>query len=136
MKEWIVPALGTFVFWGLAAFIPKIVAEYLSPRSATIYLALGSICVTVFILFSLNFRPEVHPKGIALAVIAGVVINLGNICFLVAVSRGPVSLVAAFTALYPVLAIVLAMVILKEPINPRQGLGILFSLGAMLLVAL
>jgi transporter family protein len=135
MTEWLIPALGTFVFWGLYAFIPKIATEYIGPRSATVYLALGSICVTVLVLFSLNFRPDIHPKGIALAVIAGVFVNLGNLCFLAAVSRGPVSLVAALTALYPVLAIVLAMVFLNEPINPKQGLGILLSLGAMFLIS-
>ena len=32
--------------------------------------------------------------------------------------------------------IVLAMVILNEPITPRQGLGILLSLGALLLIAI
>jgi transporter family protein len=135
MKEWIIPALGTFVCWALSVFIPKVFAEYLSPRSAFVYQGLGAISVSIFVLFSLSFRPDMHPKGVALAVITGVIGNLGMLCFLVAVSRGPVSLIASFTALYPALAILLAKVVLNEPIALRQGLGILLALGAMLLVA-
>jgi transporter family protein len=135
MKEWIIPALGTFVCWALSVFIPKVFAEYLSPRSAFVYQGLGAISVSIFVLFSLRFRPDMHPKGVALAVITGVIGNLGMLCFLVAVSRGPVSLIVSFTALYPALAILLAKVVLNEPIAPRQGLGILLALGAMLLVA-
>lgn len=135
MKGWIIPALGTFVFWGLYAFLPKLYAEHLSPRSGIVYQGLGSLLVAVFVLFSLNSRPDVHPTGIALAVITGVLGTLGALCFLVAISRGPVSLVAAFTALAPVLTILLAKVILNDPITPRQGLGIVLAIGATLLIA-
>jgi transporter family protein len=135
MKEWIIPAIATFVFWGLYVFLQKVVAQYINPKSATVYLSLGSLSVTLVILFSLNFRPDVHPKAIAFAVVAGIFVNLGNIAFLVAVSKGPLSLVAPFTALYPAFAIVLAMVTLNEPITPRKGAGILLSLAAMLLIS-
>ena len=135
MKGWIIPALGTFVFWGLYAFLPKLYAEHLSPRSGIVYQGLGSLLVAILVLFSLNSRPDVHPQGIVLAVITGVLGSLGALCFLFAVSRGPVSLVAAFTALSPMLTILLAKVILNDPITPRQGLGIVLAIGAMLLVA-
>lgn len=61
--------------------------------------------------------------------------RLGNLCFLAAVSKGPLSLIAPLTALYPALAIVLSIVILNEPIAPRQGLGILLSLAAIVLIS-
>ena len=135
MEAWILPAVGTFVFWGLYAFLPKLAADHIGPRSATIYLALGSLAVTVVILASLKFRPEVHPQAIVLTVIAGVLVNLGNLCFLIALSRGPASLVAAFTALYPALVIVLAVVFLGESISGRQALEAVLSLVAMFLIA-
>ena len=134
MKGWLVPALGTFLFWGLYAFLPKLYQEYLSARSGIVYQGLGSLLVAILVLISLNSRPDVHPQGIALAVITGVLGTLGALAFVVALSRGPVSLVSAFTALAPVLTILLAKVILNEPITPRQGLGILLAVGAMLLI--
>ncbi len=135
MKGWIIPALGTFVFWGLYAFLPKLYEQHLNPRSSIVYQGLGSLLVALLVLFSLNSRPDVHPRGITLAVITGVLGSLGAFCFLVSVSRGPVSLVAAFTALSPVLTILLAKVILNDPITTRQGLGIVLAVVAMLLVA-
>ena len=135
MKGWIVPALGTFVFWGLYAFLPKFYEEHLSPRSGIVYQGLGSLLLAMFVLFSLNSRPDVHPRGIVLAVITGVLGSLGALCYLVAVTRGPVSLIAAFAALSPVLTILLAKVILNDPITPRQGLGIVLAIGAMVLIA-
>jgi transporter family protein len=135
MREWILPAVGTFVFWGLCAFLPKMATNYIGPRSAAVYLALGSLSVTVVILASIGFRPDVHPKAIILTVIAGMLVNVGNLCFLTALSKGPASLVAALTALYPALVIVLAMIFLGEPITARQALGVTLSLVSMFLIA-
>jgi transporter family protein len=135
VKEWILPAIGTFVFWGLYAFLPKLATGHIDPRSATVYLALGSLSVTVVILASLGFRPEVHPQAIFLTVIAGILVNLGNLCYLTALSKGPASLVAALTALYPALVIVLAMTFLGEPITRRQAVGVTLSLVSMFLIA-
>jgi len=126
MKEWVFPALGTFIFWGLWGFIPKITTKYISPKSAIVY---------IMVLYSLNFRPEINPKGFAMAITTGVFGFLGALCYLLAVSKGPVSLVVTLTALYPGLSILLAVIILNEPITLKQGVGILLALGAMLLIA-
>lgn len=134
MKEWILPAFGAFLVWGLWSFIPKITVRYISAKSAVIYEVLGGIIVAVIVLYSVNFRPDVHTKGIALGIITGVLGFLGALFFLFAVSKGPVSLVATLTALYPVISILLAIVILNEPITLKQGVGIIFALVAMVLV--
>lgn len=135
MKEWIFPALGTFIFWGFWGFIPKLTTKYISPKSAIIYEVLGGSLVAIIVLYSLNFKPEMNPKGFALAITTGLFGFLGALCYLLAVSKGPVSLVVTLTALYPVLSILLAVIILNEPITLKQGVGILLALGAMLLIA-
>jgi transporter family protein len=58
----------------------------------------------------------------------------GALCFLYAASKGPITLIAVLSALSPVIAIVLAMIFLKESITMKQGLGILLGLGAMILI--
>lgn len=135
MKEWILPSFGAFALWGLWSFIPKITVRYISPKSAIVYEVLGGMCVATLVLYSLNFRPDVHPNGVALALTTGVLGFLGALCFLFAVSEGPVSLIVSLTALYPVISIVLAICILKEPITLKQGIGIIFALTAMFLVS-
>ncbi|MFQ6024174.1 MAG: EamA family transporter [Acidiferrobacterales bacterium] len=134
MKEWILPAFGAFLVWGLWSFIPKITVRYISARSAVIYEVLGGVIVAAIVLYSLNFRPDVHPKGVALGITTGVLGFLGALFFLFAVSKGPVSLIATLTALYPVISILLAIVVLNETITLKQGVGIILALTAMFLV--
>jgi transporter family protein len=135
MKPWIMPTFGAFVVWGLWSFIPKITVRYISPKSAVVYEVLGGIFVATAVLYTLNFRPDMHPKGVALGITTGLLGFLGALFFLFAVSAGPVSLVVSLTALYPVISILLAVFILQEPITVKQGLGISFALVAMFLVA-
>ncbi len=135
MKGWLMPTIGSFVLWGLWAFIPKITTKYINPKSAVIYEVLGGILIAVIVLYSLNFRVETHPKGIALGMTTGLLGFLGALCFLYAVSKGPVTLIATLSALYPVISILLAAFFLNETVTIKQCFGIVFALTAMILVA-
>jgi transporter family protein len=135
MKDWILPTFGAFVFWGLWAFIPKITTRYLEPKSAIIYEVVGGALLGTIVLYSLKFQPDFHPKGTVLAFTTGMLGFLGAFCFLNAVSKGPVALVATLSALYPIMSVVLAALILHEAVTLKQGLGIVLALLAMMLVA-
>lgn len=135
MKPWILPTFGAFVVWGLWSFIPKITVRYISPKSAVVYEVLGGMLVALMVLYSVNFQPDMHPRGVALGIATGLLGFLGALFFLFAVSHGPVSLIVSVSALYPVISILLAIVILHEPITFKQGVGIIFALTAMFLVA-
>ncbi len=135
MKEWFLPAFATFIFWGLWSFIPKLTTRYISPRSAIVYEAAAGIVVAVVVLYLLGFQPETHPIGITLGLITGLLGFLGALAYLLAVSRGQVSLVVSLTALYPILSILLALVVLHEPITLKQGTGMFLALAAMVLIA-
>ena len=135
MKEWALPTIGTFICWGLWSFIPKITTRYIDPKSAVIYEVIGGVFLSLVVLYFLNFRLETHPKGILLAVTAGLVGFVGALCFLFAVSKGPVSIIAPLSALYPILSVILAMVFLNEAVTVKQGIGILFAVVAVILVS-
>lgn len=136
MRDWILPAMGTFLFWGLWGFFPKITIRYIGPLSAIVFEALVGVPVALVVLATLRFRPEIHPKGVLLASFTGVLGILGALSFLFAVRKGQVSLVTAFTAVYPALTILLAMLLLGERLGIRQWFGVGLALIAMLLVAL
>lgn len=135
MKDWIVPALGAMMFWGLWGFLPKITTTYLNPRSAIVYEVLGAIVLAIAMLISLNFQPQVHPIGIGLAMTTGMLGFGGAFCFLTAVMTGPVTLVSTISALYPTVSIFLAIAFLHETITLQQGIGIVLAIVAMILVA-
>jgi transporter family protein len=135
MKQWLLPTFGALVLWGLWSFIPKITTRYISPKSAVVFEVVGGILMAVIVLASLKFKPDIHPKGVLLAMTTGILGFAGALCFLYAATKGPISLVALLSALYPVIAIVLAMFFLHESITLKQGLGIVLGLGAMILIA-
>ena len=135
MKGWIFPTLGTFVCWGLWSFIPKITTRYIDPKSAIIYEVIGGFFLSIAVLAFMGFRLETHPKGVALAAAAGLLGFLGALCFLYAVSKGPVSLIAPLSALYPILSITLAVIFLNEAFTIKQCVGIVFALLAVVLVS-
>ena len=135
MKEWLLPTFGTIIFWGLWGFIPKITTKYISPKSAIVFETLGGLLLGIIILFSLKFKPDIHPKGVLLAILTGLLGFAGALCFLYAALKGPISLVAILSALSPVITVVLAMFFLNETITIKQGLGIVLGLGAVVLIA-
>jgi len=89
-----------------------------------------------FIILALvGFRPEAHPKGVGLAVITGVLGITGALGFLFAVKSGKVSVVAMFTAMSPIVTILLAHFFLKESITLKEGLGMVCAFAAIVLFA-
>lgn len=136
MGDWFIFAIIALIMWGLWGFFPKLATNYINPKSVLIFQAIGSIFVTAPILISVNFRPEMHIKGIAFAVLAGIAGAIGGLFFLYSISKGEASIVVPTTALYPIITIILAFLILKEPITLKQGIGIIFALIAMILFSI
>ncbi len=62
-------------------------------------------------------------------------VYLGGRGFLLSSIQGPVTQVVALTGPDPALSIVLALLILQEPIALKQGIGILLALTAIYLIA-
>ena len=90
MKQWLLPTFGAFGLWGLWSFIPKITTKYISPKSAILFEVLGGMLIAIIVLFSLKFKPDIHPKGVLLAITTGILGFAGALCFLYAASRGPI----------------------------------------------
>jgi transporter family protein len=134
MKEWLPASMCVFVLWGIWGFLPKLSTRYLSPKSVIIYEVLGSITVGFVILAMLKFRPQFDATGAALGFITGVVGFTGGLAFLYAVSKGPVSVVAAVTALSPALVVVLAHFFLGEMMTVKQTVGCVLALVSIVLL--
>ncbi|CAI8875169.1 EamA family transporter [Methylocaldum szegediense] len=135
MSHWVLYAAVAFVCWGLWAFLPKLTTRYIDPKSAIIYEAVGSLVVGLVVLALVAFKPAAEPRGILLALSTGVLGAMGAFAFLHAVTKGPVTLVSTGTALYPILAIVLACCFLNESVTLRQGVGIVLALIAVALIS-
>jgi transporter family protein len=135
MKAWILPVSVTFLCWGVWGFLPKITIRYVSPMSAVVFEALGVAIAGVVGLAIVGFRPDPHPTGIVLGILTGLVGMIGALGFLIALKSAKVSVVAMFAAMSPVVTILLAYFLLKEPITLREGLGMACALMALVLLA-
>jgi len=133
MKAWLLPASITLICWGIWGFLPKITTRYINPLSASVFEGLASATFALIILFSLNFKPEIHPKGVSLAFMTGLLGMLGALFYLYAMPKGKVSVIATVVALNPVITISLAYFILKEPITLKEGIGMVFAFIAIIL---
>ncbi len=135
IPAWFIPALLALALWGVWGFFQKLATNSMPPRSVFIFSALGAIVVIVVILTAGKFQFSLSADGMLFAVIAGVCSSLGGLLFLSAISRGEASVIITFTALYPVVTVMLSFTLLKEAINLKQGIGILLALLSMVLLA-
>lgn len=135
MQPWIPSALAAFAFWGVWALLPKLAIRYIDPRSAIVYQAIGVAAVAFILAASLSFKPTWDWRGASFAVLTGMLGFTGAIFYLFALTRGPVGLIAVSTALYPGLTVLLAWLFLGEPVTPKQGVGLVFALIALVLFA-
>jgi len=133
MPNWLGAALVALGLWGFWAFLPKLALLYMDQRSVLVFQTIGSILVGTFVLASLRFRPQWHPKGALFALLTGVSGLVGFLFYLSALRTGKASVVITLTALYPFLAILLAFLILKEPISVKKLVGFGFALIAIVL---
>ncbi len=135
MKDWVLPTILTLVAWVFWAFLPKIAIRYIDPQSAMVYQALGGIVVGLGVLISIKFKIQFNIPGFSYGLAIGLLGFFGAFMYLLAVSKGPLSLVAPITALYPMFAIILSFIFLNEAVSPRQGFGIALSLVAIYFIS-
>lgn len=75
-------------------------------------------------------RPALWPM-----VFSGLLDSAGNALFIAATRHGRLDVSAILSSLYPASTVILARVLLKEKISPRQGAGIVGALAAVALIS-
>lgn len=135
MHSWQAPASAAVFVWGVWGFVSKLATRHLSPHTAMVFQAIGNLLVAVAVAASVWKSLRVHPVGTPLAVIGGVCGLGGTLFFLRAIADGPAVVVVPFTALYPLITVVLCAVFLREPLTPAHVIGIILALIAVALLS-
>ncbi|HKX19695.1 MAG TPA: EamA family transporter [bacterium] len=136
MSTWLMWALTAAFCWGLWAVFSKLAMRQAPAVAVLIWFVIGEI-VTVAAL-ALWFRPAAFSgtRAAGFAAASGVAGVLAMLAFLTALRDAPVAVVVPLTALYPVVAIVLGLLVLGEKITMPQAAGAALAIAAGVLLSL
>ena len=135
IPAWLVLSIATTLLFGAWAVLSKPASTRLGPTLTQALSTLGMLPVIALIA-----RPGLRGLrtgrsavlGTAWAAAAGLIVGLGNIAYFRSFEAGGVALeVIPFTALYPVVTVVLAFLFLGERPTPTQAAGLALSAGAI-----
>lgn len=136
-------SLGALAAWGLWGLFATLASRRLPATSALVWEVVGAVLVAIVILpVALRSNGTSDSVGVVHAVLTGVAYTVGLVLLFAALAatgrpggHGSVHAVLMITALYPLVASLLAVVFLQAPLTPRQLLAIPLALGAVVLLA-
>ncbi len=135
-SNWIFWSLIGLILWGFWGYTSKLAANNIEWRQLTFFFALGVILSALILNTILmgSFSIALN-KGSFYALVSGIACLLGVAAVYIALEKGKASLVIPFTALYPLITILLSAILLKEKITLMQGFGIIFAIAAIILMS-
>jgi len=135
MPRWLLWTLLAIACWGVWAVIPTEIGTALSAQQQQALCTIGLLPL----LCILPFQPEPASaenkrRGCWVSLAAGVCSSLGNLPYFALLSRGEnAATVVPLAAMYPLVTVLLAVVLLKERMNLVQLLGLVLSMAAIYL---
>lgn len=137
MEKHIMFSLTATVLWGFWAILVKISSTRIGHWPSILVYTIFSVATVLILFFALGQTlRNADTTGVVIAAVAGVVGGLALIFFQKAVSCGPVSTSTALSALYPVLAVVFGIFVLKEQPSVTNLIGILLALAGGVLISI
>jgi bacterial/archaeal transporter family protein len=136
MIDWRIYALGSAVFAALTAILAKVGVIDVDSNLATfvrtvVILALCSLAVTIRGGWAWE---TVSPRSLRMLTLSGVATGLSWLCYFKALQAGPASRVAPIDKLSVVFVVLLAALLLREPLTLKVGIGaVLITAGAVLM---
>jgi transporter family protein len=130
MPTWVLYAMLAVCFWGAWGMVSKLAADSIPPLLNQLLSTLGLVPPAAVALWQV--RGAWKRKGLWLALAAGIAGGLGNLCFLAALTHGgQVSIVAPLAAVYPLITVLLAWIVLQEKVQRQQLVGVALAIAAI-----
>ena len=135
LPPWFWFAAVVLITWGVVGILQKLSTNCISAESALIWLVVG------FLILAPVFYPGKalfsYPTRSLIYILASAAFNATGAWALLAAmkSGGKASLVVPLTALYPLVVVLAAPLILRESISLLQGAGVACALVAVVLLS-
>lgn len=129
VPRWLLWAVLAVVCWGLWAITSKLIGDALSAAQSQALSTAGILPVMAVLAKAVRRSPASGKKGWSAAVAAGVAVCVGNVAYYHALKiGGKAATVVSITALYPLVTVFLAIVLLGEKLNRVQIIGVVLSI--------
>ncbi|MDH5300274.1 MAG: EamA family transporter [Gammaproteobacteria bacterium] len=133
--SWQAYALISTFLYGLWGVFGKLAANHIGFKSLFVYDCLMFALGGLLVYWLNDFELETNPQGVIFSLLYGLTGMVATLFFILAISKGPVSVITAITAIYPVVTIAIALLFLNEVITLKQVAGAaLAMLGVILMV--
>jgi transporter family protein len=134
--NWIASSLVALVCWGLWGFFVKLASKYLDWTQVLVISGVVSLLTALIVFFVGKPQMNLHSPGFIYALIAGATSAVAIVAFYNALGTGKASIIVPFTALYPVITIIISILILSERISLLKGVGLALALAAIILLSI
>jgi len=135
--RWFWYAIICVVCWGGWALLSKLGSREIPPDTMQFLFTIGTLPVGLALLIARKGRLEKSGRGIAYGILNGVLSGVGGLALFAAYhTNGNTTLITATSALYPMITVVLAVLILREGFRPIQALGLVFAAIAIIIFSL
>jgi transporter family protein len=132
---WFGPAIVVLVCWGIAGLFQKLSTNHLSAETALVWLMVGFFLLDPW-LYPQESILIYSRRSLVYALLSSFLNALGGWALLAAMKHGgKASIVVPFTALYPLVTVSLAPLLLHEGITLSQGAGVVCALIAVVLLS-
>ena len=137
--NWVIFAVGSAFFAGLTAILGKLGVEGINSNLATFIRTIVILLVTAGIISARNewqLPQHIAAKPFTFLILSGIATGLSWLCYYSALQLAPASWVAPIDKLSVVIAIILGVVILGEPLSLKLVAGSILILSGVLVLAL
>lgn len=132
--KWFWYSILCVLCWGGWALFSKLGSTEIPASTMQFLFTFGAMPVALVLLVAKRFKLEKSPKGIFYAVANGVLSAIGGLALFAAYrSGGNTSVITTATALYPMITVVLAVLILRERLTRLQAVGLGFAAVAIII---
>lgn len=135
--KWFWYSMLCVIVWGGWSLFSKLGSNEIPANSMQFLFTIGTLPVALLVLLATRFRFEADTQGIFYGTANGVLSGVGSLAFFATFrSGGNTSVITAATALYPMITVVLAILILRERLTWLQALGLGFAGAAIIIFSL
>lgn len=135
MNSAILFALGTTFTWGVWLVLADLASDAVGPvTAAAITYVVAAVVVGVYTLVS-GAPLDVGARGGLLSIAAGLFAALGLVSLYVGLSLGSTAVVSTIGALYFVVAALIGVLLLGEPLSPTRAAGIGLAVVSIVLIS-